>query len=236
MRDSIHELFLSLRSSVADLRRDSPRTLALMAVCGLLVAIAPLALALSREEYTASSVIAQSVELPRYTQAEEVAGVKLIMGASIGSPDLQRAVAREVGWLDSPEEVATRATLTARWRRGRPEAVIAVRASSLSDARSLAEATTRAVSERAELVVRLGDAYRGTRASGGGAFDPPTPIRTGDERPLDAVLEALPGRLPPPPQPVWAAVAGLGLAGALSLAALALGPAAGRRRSDQPAP
>ena len=41
--------------------------------CALIVAIGPLAMTLSRTEYEASSSIAQSVDLPGYTPAEEVA-------------------------------------------------------------------------------------------------------------------------------------------------------------------
>lgn len=231
MRSSLRDALASLRTSLGDLRRRSPQTLALLAACSLIVAVGPLALTLSRTEYDASSSIAQSVDLPEYTQTQEVGGVKLIMGAIINSPDARRAVADQAAWLDSPDEVATRVQLGARWRGGRPEAVITAHASTPDDARELAGATARTLREKAELVARSEDVYKSALGGGGQAFDPPGPVRADGERPVDAVLAALPGRLPPRPQPVWAAVAGMALAAALILVVLALGPPDRLRRS-----
>lgn len=232
MRDSLADAHASLRRALADLRQRSPRTLTLIAVCALIVAVGPLAVTLARTEYDASSSISQSVDLPKYTQAEEVAGVKLIMGAIINSPDAQRAVADQVAWLDSPEEVTTRVSMTARWRRGHPEAMITARASTLDDARELAGATSRTLRERAELFARSQDVYRSTLRGEGRVFNPPRQVPAEGERPVDAALAALPGRLPPPPGPGWAAVAGLALAAALMFAVVALGASHRPRRSD----
>lgn len=210
------DLVASLRSAVADLRRDSPRTLVLMAVCGLVVAIGPLALALSRkDEYRAFSSIAQRATLAELTPAENVAGVELVMGASLGSPDLQRAVARGAGGWLSADQVTRRVTLEGRWREGRPDVLITTRASAPEDARILAVAVTRALSQRAELVARLGDGYGSLLRGGGRAFEPPTPVQAESERPTDSVLAAVPGRMPARPEPLWALVAGLALAAAL---------------------
>jgi hypothetical protein len=230
VRSALADALAALRSTLEDLRRRSPRTVALIAVCALIVAVGPLALTLWRTEYDASSSIAQLVDLPEYTPAQEVGGVKLIMGAIINSPDAQRTVAHEVPWLDSPAEVVTRVELGARWRDGRPEAVITAHASTLDDARQLAGATSRTLREKAELVARSEDAYKSVLAGGGQAFDLPRRVRDDGERPVDAALAAFPGRLPPRPQPVWAAVAGLALAAALILVVLALGPSDRVRR------
>lgn len=232
MRFLLGDALVPLRSALTDLWQRSPRTGILIAVCALIVAVGPLALTLSRTEYEASSSIAQLVDLPEYTQAEEVAGVKLIMGAIINSPDAQETVADEVAWLDSPEEVATRVGLAARWRRGRPEAVITAHASTPDDARALSAATARTLREKAELVARLGDPYKSALRGEGRAFNPPRRLGTEREWPVDGALAALPGRLPPRPDPVWAAVAGLALAAALILAVLALRPSDRLRRSD----
>ena len=232
MRSSLGDALASLRSALGDLRRGSPRTVALIAVCALIVSIGPLALTLWRTEYDASSKIAQSVDLPDYTRAQEVAGIKLIMGAIINSPEAQRTVADDVAWLDPPEEVATLVSLAARWRWGRPEAVISARASTPDDARELADATARTLRERAELVAQAEDPYKSALRGGRQAFDPPVRVRAEGERPVDAVLAALPADFPLVPQPVWAAVAGLALAAALILAVLALGPPGRLRRSD----
>jgi hypothetical protein len=233
VRASLADAHASLRRPLADLRQRSPRTVILIAVCALVVAVGPLALTLLRTEYDASSSIAQSVDLPEYTRAKEVAGVKLIMGAIINSPDAQETVANEVAWLDSPDEVAARVRVAARWRRGHPEAVITARASTPDDARELVGATIRTLSEKAELVARLGNVYRrALRRDGGQAFNPPGRVRVERERPVDAALAALPGRLPPRPAPEWAAVAGLALAAALILAIVALAPSDPPGRSD----
>ena len=222
----------SLRSAVADLRKRSPGTLILVVACALIVAIGPLAMTLSRKEYEASSSIAQRVDLPGYTPAQELAGVKLIMGALINSPSVRRTLANEVAWTGSAEQVAMRLELGARRRAGYPEAVITARASTVDDARELAAATARTLRERAERVVRRQEAYQSVLRGGARAYGSPTPARAGGERPVDAALAALPGRLPPNPDPVWAAVAGLALAAALLLAVVALGPWERKGRSD----
>ena len=232
MRCARETTLAALRLALADLRQRPARIVTLIAVCALIVAVGPLALTLSRTEYDASSSIAQSVDLPQYTQAEEVAVVKLMMGAIINSPDVQETVAGEVAWLDSPEEVATRVRVAARWRGGSPEAVVTARASALDDARELAGATARTLREKAELVARVADAYKSAPRGGGQAFNPPRPVRDEGERPVDAALAAIPGRVPPRAGPVWAAVAGLALAAALILAVVALSPSDGPRRSD----
>ncbi len=220
----MQDFLVSLRSAFADLRSESPRTLVLVAVCGLVVAIGPLALALTRkDEYRAFGSIAQRAELAELTPAENVAGVELVMGASLGSPDLQRAVARGAGGWLSAGQVTRHVTLEGRWREGRPEVLITTRASAPDDARTLAVAVSRALSQRAELVARLGDAYAILLRDGGRAFEPPGPVQAESERPTDSVIAAVPGRMPPRPEPLWALVAGLALAAALIIVVLAFG-------------
>jgi hypothetical protein len=232
VRAALGDAFASLRRALADLRQRSRRTVTLIAVCALIVAVGPLAVTLWRTEYDASRSIAQSVDLPEYTQGEEVAGLKLILGAIINSPDAQEAVADEVAWLDSPEEVATRVRVTARWRRGYPEAMITARASTLDDARELAGTTARTLRRRAELFARSQEVYKSALRDEDQVFNPPRRVPAEGERPVDAALAALPGRLPPPPAPAWAAVAGLALAAALMLAVVALGALDRPRRTD----
>jgi hypothetical protein len=222
-----------LRSGIAELRRLHPRTAILLAVCALIVALGPPVLTLARKsEYQASTSIAQRVDDPESTRKEKVVGVILIVGANVGSRDALRAVADELPWLDSRRELLDHVEVSGRWRDG-PEVLVTARAPSSKDARTLAGGVSQVLSEKAELPVRIGDEFIRAPRGGDRAFDPPTPVRGEEERPVDAVLGALPGRFPPRAQPGWAAAAGASLAVALIVAVAALGPWSCQRPQDR---
>lgn len=215
----------SLRAAAARARLSSPRTFALVLACGLLVAVGPVALTLARAKggYTASSTIAQTAPRPELTPAKDVASSLFVMGSILNSPDLQGDVVGRLSWLGSRKEVGRRVTLSGRLRGGRPEIVVAARGQTAGDARQLAAVTASGLSTRIEPVARVGGTYRSVLRSQGRVFRAPTPGPADAERLGDRVLAAVPGRVPPRPQPGWAAAVGLALGAALVVAALRLG-------------
>jgi hypothetical protein len=222
-----------VRAALANLWRLHPRTAILMTVCALAVALGPVALSLGQKgDYRASSSITQRVVLPDQTHEEQVATAMFIIAANTGSSEVLRAVNHAVPWVDSRRELSDQVTVSGRWA-GRPVVVFTTRAPSSDDARALAAIVSRTAGRNAELTAQARNEL--DSASGGRRtriFTPPTPVRGEKERPVDSLLEALPGRPPARVQSGWAAVAGLALAMALILAAVALGPWNSQRRRE----
>ena len=127
MRSKLDSARSAVRLALADMRVRSPRLPALLATCLLIVALGPLALTLLRAtDYEATFSIAQSASLPvsEFSQAEQVAGIQLLMGPITTSPGFQREVLSKVDWPDRPKQVTEQTTLAGQWRDGRPVAVI----------------------------------------------------------------------------------------------------------------
>jgi hypothetical protein len=232
VRAALERALAHLRSAIADLRRLHPRTAILMAVCALVVALGPLALSLSRKgDYRASSSITHRVVLADQTREEQVATAMFILGTNVGSREVLRAVADDVPWIDSRNDLSDHVTVSGRWD-GRPVIVFTARAPSSGDARTLAATVSRIASKNAELAARSPEELDSALGRQGRVFAAPTPVWAEKERPVDSLLAALPGRPPARVQSGWAAVAGLALAMALILAVVALGPSNTERRRE----
>jgi hypothetical protein len=230
-----------------------------LAVGVLVLAVGPLLVTLLRsEDYSSSTTVRMSANpsgdlLPR--PLEFVAGPLKVNA-------LQRAVARDVDWLDSPRDLPDYVTVRSTSGPGRPRYVLTARGPSADGAHQLATVSAREVARAAENGARfflggeldqlrrelrrddLDPARRRELAarreqaaavmSGSQtAFEQSSPPATrADERLADRVLGAMPGSRPLRPNPIWAGLAGLTLAVALLAWVLALGPRRGSGASS----
>jgi hypothetical protein len=220
-------------------------------VVGLgLLAVGPLALTLARaSDYRSSATITYN---PENSAGPLLPRAEALVAGPLDVRDLQRDVARQVGWFDSPEDLADYVHVEQRGGADGPEFVVTARGPAPPEARELAEATAanlrnaaeasakltqplqlqrigRALrlegvgdAERAELLDRRSEVARSVRENQEIFAPAPGPATLDSERLGDRILGALPGTRPLRPDPVWAAVAGIALAGALALWVLVL--------------
>jgi hypothetical protein len=222
----------------------------------LLLALGPLVLTLLRsEDYTSTTTISMS-DNPSGDLLPRPLG---FVAGPVEVRDLQRAVDRRVGWLDSPRDLPDYVSIEAVDGPGRPQYVLTARGPGADEARALATASAREVIESAEngahfflggelpkieRALRRDDLPAARRLELTQRRDDiqavldnqefvyertATPATRPDERAADRLLGALPGSRPLRPDPLWAGLAGLALALALLAWVLALSPASRRR-------
>jgi len=221
--------------------------MAALAVGVILLAVGPLALTLARAaDYRSSTTVSLNTENPstQYLQRPE-----RFVSEPLEVEDVQRDVAREVGWFDAPDDLPDYVTVS---QGGPGELVVTAKAATPDEARELAEVTAALLIDAAEASARftqplqLQRIRRALRRDGLSAAEREellrrraeiaasvrerqpifvaevSPASLADERIGDRLLGALPGSRPLRPNPVWAAVAGIAMAIALALWVLVL--------------
>jgi hypothetical protein len=214
-----------------------------------LLALGPLALTLARSDsYEATAVVRIATADPATRYLDNPRG---LLAGPIDNDGLQRVVARDVIWFNHPKDLpkyvrvstedAGTFAITARGPQPKEAVELAdaaadrLRAAASSGANftrlSLLSVTTNKLhdkglsgAQRAKLEVRRHALAVSDRANHA-LFPPPiTPAVPPSQRIGDRLATALPGDHTFRPDPVWVALAGVALAGALGLWALALGP------------
>ena len=218
-----------------------------LAIGALLLALGPLALTLTRaDSYHSTAVVSLNALNPG---ARFVPDPRGLLAGPLKVKDVQRQIAKDVGWFDTPRDLpdyvqvtrqgSTAFAVTARGP-GNHEAqeLAAAAAPRLRDAAELGATFTQtaqlkllkeglkrndlSAAQRAALLARRKAVGQSVRKHAG-VYAPNPPVATLEtERIGDRALGALPGTRSFRPNLVWVTVAGVSLAMALVLWALAL--------------
>lgn len=224
--------------------------IAALALAVALLAVGPLALTLARApDYRSSAAITLDESNP---SSAYLPGAESLVAKPLQVRDLQRQVAKRVDWFNSPNDLDESVSVRERRDPDGRAFVVTARGPSPKEAQELAQVTAvrlrdaaeaaarftqplqlqrirKALSrtgatdaERDELLRRRTEIAKSVRTSQP-IFDTTVGVATlSSQRIGDRVLGALPGSRPLRPDPVWAAVAGMALAGALALWVLVL--------------
>jgi hypothetical protein len=216
----------------------------------ILLAVGPVALTLARAaDYRSSATVSLNEENP---STGHLSNPGQFITGPLQVEDLQRDVAKEVGWFDAPEDLEDYVTVAERDESGRRAYVVTARGPTPAEAGELAEITRAhlieaaeasarftqelqlqrirralrredlSTAEREELLSRRGEIAASLRRREGIFTPDPNPATLARERIGDRILGVLPGSRPLRPNPVWAAVAGVALALAMALWVLVL--------------
>jgi hypothetical protein len=230
-----------------------------LAIGVALLALGPLALTLTRaDSYHSTAVVSLNTLNPGARYVPDPRG---LLAGPLKVKDVQRHIAKDVGWFDTARDLPKYVQVT---QKGAGAFAVTARGPGNHDAQELATATARRLREAAELgatftqtaeLKRLKEALKRddltaarrdellTRRkalgqsvrTGAGVYAPNPPVATLEsERIGDRALGALPGDRSFRPNLLWVTVAGVSLAMALALWALALGPLRSRGRSSTP--
>jgi hypothetical protein len=199
-----------------------------------LLALGPLALTLARaDSYHSTAVVSLNPDNP---SARYLPNPAKFLTDPLKVRDLQRHVAEDVDWFNVPRDLPDHVKVVSQ---GGGQFAIVAEGPGAQEAQDLAEATARRLRDAAEASgafmqgAQLRKLPRGARRDAIAASvrehqdifaAAPTTATLPKERLGDRVVGALPGKRAFRPDPVWAALAGVALAMALALWALALGP------------
>jgi hypothetical protein len=225
----------------------------------LLLALGPLVLTLLRaEDYRSVATIALNAQNP---SAAYLPDPRPLVEGSLDLGDLQRQVAKEVGWFDAPDDLGDYVDVSERGSGVSREYLLSARGPSPEDASDLARASATRVLSAVQTSTGFTQALQLRRLTAALREDPDAPgveqlrsrreeiaAAVREERPLfaarpsaatlpeerfgDRLLGALPGDRPLRPNPLWAALAGIALAAVLLLCVMVLGPAEARRPAE----
>jgi hypothetical protein len=224
-----------------------------------LLAFGPLALTLARaDDYHSTAIVALNPDNPAARYLSEPQG---LLADPIKVKDLQRHIAEDVGWFNTPKKLPAYVHVS---ERGPGSFAVVASGPGATEAQQLADASAQRLRDAAEVGAvftesqqlqnarqelkagDLSDARRAELTKLRGALAAsvrehedlfaakPAPGTLQGEKIGDRVLGALPGKRTFRPDPLWAGIAGLALAAALALWALALGP--WRPRDDSSIP
>jgi len=226
----------------------------------LLLALGPLVVTLLRaEDYSSTATISLNKANPSVAYFPDL---RSLVAGPVDVTDVQRGVAREVDWFDTPKDLPDYVSVSERGTAERRQFLVVARGPSPEDAAELARVSSRRIVGAAEtgaaftqplqlkLIVaalRGGDQTAEERAqlqqrrrevsasiSGDKRIFATQPLAPSleSERVGDRLLGALPGDRPLRPNLLWALVAGLVLAGVLLLCVSVLSPADSRRPGE----
>jgi hypothetical protein len=232
---------------------------AALAIGIVLLALGPLALTLARAgSYKSTAVVSLN---PANPAARYLPGARGLLADPIDVKDLQRAVAQDVGWFDTPRDLPNQVEVTSS---GPGHFAVTARGPGTKEAQELAYGAARkllgaaevgatfaqtlqlkqvkqtlrqgrlSAARRAELQARRDALATSVTEHLNSYASKPTPATLGSERIGDRVVGALPGTRSFRPNPVYVAIAGISLAMALALWALALGPLRSRSGGSTP--
>jgi hypothetical protein len=198
-----------------------------------LLALGPLALTLARADaYDSTAVVALNPDNP---SARYLPNPRAFVADPLELRDLQRNVAQDVGWFNSPRDLPDHVRVVSQ---GAGQFAVIAEGPGPREAQELAQASARRLREAAETAAAYTQGAQvkklppGPRRQAIAAsmrthqdlYAQPTAATIEKERLGDRLLGALPGKRTFRPDPVWVAVAGIALAGALVLWVLALAP------------
>jgi hypothetical protein len=225
----------------------------------VLLALGPLVLTLARaDEYHSTAVVKLNADNPAAVYLPDPLG---LLSDPVKIKDLQRHVAEDVDWFNTPKTLPDYVQVK---DRGLGSFAIAASGPGADEAKQLADAAAQRLRDSAEVGAKFTQAQQLTRAreelKAGGLSEAeraklekrrdalaasvrdqedlfaakPDPGTLEGEKFGDRILGALPGNRTFRPDPIWVGVAGVALAAALALWALALGPGRSRRGSSIP--
>jgi hypothetical protein len=226
----------------------------------LLLALGPLVVTLLRaEDYGSTTTISLNPANPTVAYFPDLGS---LVSGPVDVTDVQRRVAREVDWFDTPRDLPDYVSVSERGTAERRQFLVLARGPSPEEAAELARVSSRSLLDAAETgatftqplqlkriaaALGRGDQTAEERArlqqrrrevsasiSGGEPIFAAQPQAPSleSERVGDRLLGALPGDRPLRPNLLWALVAGLVLAGVLVLCVAVLSPAGSRRPGE----
>jgi hypothetical protein len=208
-----------------------------------LLALGPLALTLARaDSYKSTAVVALN---PDNAGARYMPNPGKLLTDPLQVRDLQRDVAKDVDWFNSPRDLPDHVDVVGQ---GGGRFAVVAEGPGNHEAQELAEATATRLRGAAQVAgtftqqAQLRQLPHGAERQAIAAsirnhediYAQPTAATLPQERIGDRLLGKLPGKRTFRPDLVWVTVAGIALAGALALWAMALGPM--RSRSSGSAP
>jgi hypothetical protein len=230
-----------------------------LAIGAVLLALGPLALTLARaDSYHSTAVVSLNALNPGARYVPDPRG---LLAGPLKVKDVQRDIAKDVGWFDHPRDLPDYVQVT---QKGAGAFAVTARGPGTHEAQELATATAKRLRDAAEQgatftqtarLKRLNESLKRDDMSAAqrqalltrrkavgqsvrtqaGVYAPNPPVATLEsERIGDRALGALPGNRSFRPNLVWVTVAGVSLAMALVLWALALGSWRSRDRSSTP--
>jgi hypothetical protein len=230
--------------------RRTPLGLGVVIGCVLLLALGPLVLTLLRaKDYRGSVTMSFNPAAREGVPLVKDSEILTVLQGHLKARRLQRQIANEVGSLPSAKQLPDYVTVSQASQDGSTTFVVKARGPTPEEARQLAAAFATDVAPLAGPAIRLvafeslfhlrdtlkeGGMTPSERArirgyklalqrQGASIFAPePTLGPLTDKRIGDRVLSALPGSTPARPSPVWAALAGIGLALAFGIWAVVL--------------
>jgi len=219
-----------------------------LAIGVALLALGPLLLTLARaDDYQSSTVVSLNAD---NASARYLPDPRGLLAGPLKLKDPQREIAEAVEWFGTPADLPDYVRVTSQ---GGGAFAVTARGPAPEEARQLAVVAARELREggeaaaaftqpfqlkqlrralrrddlsparRDELLTRRSAIARSVREDADIYAANATPATVQSERIGDRLLEALPGSRPFRPNPFWAGAAGVALAGALMLWALALG-------------
>jgi hypothetical protein len=144
----------AVRTMAGEAERRSRLNLTALWIAVGLVAVGPLAFTLLRaDDYKSSATISfnaanpSAADLPRTGPGSPA---QRLIEAPLATPEMQKAMARKVGWFDTPEKLPDYVSVEKRQTDSRPVFVVTARGPGPEEARELAFATSTALNQTAD--------------------------------------------------------------------------------------
>jgi hypothetical protein len=214
-----------------------------LAIGVALLVLGPFLLTLARaDSYRSTAVVSLN---PGNSGARYLEDPGTFLAQPLDVHDLQRTVAKEVDWFDNPRDLPDHVKVVSQ---SRTRFGVVAEGPGAQEAQQLAEATAGRLRDAANVAgafaqkAQLRELPRGPRRAKIAAsvraqedvYTQPSAATLPTERIGDRILGALPGKRTFRPDLVWVTIAGIALAAALALWALALGPMRSRSRDSSP--
>jgi hypothetical protein len=144
----------AVRTVTAQARRRTRLNLAALWIAVVVLAVGPLAITLLRaEDYKSSARISfdaanhSAADLPRTGPGSPA---QRLIEAPLETPEMQKAIAKKVGWFETPSKLPDYVSVEKRETDTRPVFVVTARGPGPEEARELALATSTALNETAD--------------------------------------------------------------------------------------
>jgi hypothetical protein len=144
----------AVRTMAGEAQQRSRLNLTALWIAVALVAVGPLVLTLLRaEDYQSSATISfddsnpSAADLPRTGPGSPA---RRLIATPLTAPELQKAMAKQVGWFDTPESLPDYVSVETRETDSRPVFVVTARGPGPEEAHELALATSRSLNQTAD--------------------------------------------------------------------------------------